>query len=79
MKSVVRKIDQIGRVVLPKNIRDAYDLTKEGDEVEIIDTGEGILLKRHTPECTFCGNKEDLIDHMGKAICKDCLKILNMK
>ena len=79
MKSVVRKIDQIGRVVLPKNIRDAYDLTKEGDEVEIIEMAEGILLKKHTPECTFCGSKENLIEHKGKSICKDCLKALNSK
>jgi len=77
MNSTVRKIDQIGRVVLPMSVRKKYDLEEEGLEVEIIELEEGILIKKHTPQCTFCGSKDELVEHKGKAICKKCLKELS--
>ena len=79
MQTKVRKIDQIGRIVLPKEFRDSYDLVKEGDEVELIEVEGGLLLKKHTPKCTFCGSEDELIEHMGKAVCRVCLAEINQK
>lgn len=77
MKStgIVRKIDELGRIVLPIELRRVLDIN-EKDAVEIFTEGEEIVLKKYAPTCTFCGEGKDIINFKGKNICKSCLKDL---
>lgn len=78
MKStgIVRRVDQLGRLVIPMELRKVLDI-KESDPLEIYTEGETIVLKKYTPDCLFCGEgANDLVNFKGKLICKDCLKAL---
>ena len=77
MKStgIVRKVDQLGRIVLPKELRNVLDIP-EGTPVEIYTEGETIILKKYAPDCLFCGESDDLVNLKGKWVCKSCLKDL---
>jgi len=74
MKStgIVRKVDELGRVVIPKELRDTMDIT-EGTPLEIYVEGSTIILKKYEPGCVFCNNVKDVIDFKGKNICPDCI------
>jgi transcriptional pleiotropic regulator of transition state genes len=80
MKStgVVRKIDQLGRIVLPIELRRTLDINI-GDALEIYTEGEQIVLKKYQPACIFCGEAEGVVNYKGKNICKSCLKELRRK
>ena len=71
----VRKIDEFGRVVIPKIVRTDLDLKKE-DPVEILTKNDEIVIQRYYPACTFCGTKEeDEINRYkfsGKTVCRSC-------
>ena len=79
MKStgIVRPIDHVGRVVLPKELRRHFDLTDNEDSLEIFVEDDKIILKKYAPACVFCSNADDVIDFMGKKICKSCIEKLN--
>ena len=70
--SVVRKVDTLGRVVIPIEIRQIFDI-KIKDGVEIFTEDNTIILKKYEPACVFCDEVRDVSDFMGKKICKDCL------
>ena len=77
MKStgIVRKIDELGRLVLPIEIRKQMDI-KERDSVEIfVDDGK-IILKKYEPSCIFCNSVGDMVYYNGKLICRECLEKL---
>ena len=69
---VVRKLDQLGRIVLPKELRTVLNL-KEKDALEIYVDGEQIILKKYEPDCIFCGNTKDIVQFKGKNICRSCM------
>lgn len=75
MKStgIVRKVDELGRIVLPKELRRTLDIA-EKDALEIYTEGELILLKKYAPTCVFCSEGNNIINFKGKNICKSCLK-----
>ena len=73
---IVRKIDELGRIVLPIEIRNTMDI-KSKDGVEIFVDGDRVILKKYDPACTFCGNADNVIYFKGKLVCKDCIEILN--
>ena len=77
MKStgIVREIDALGRIVLPKSIRKVYNL-KDRDGVEIFTDGDMIILKKYAPFCIFCNEQENLIKYKDKNICKKCAEEL---
>ncbi len=77
MKStgIVRKIDELGRIVLPKEIRKTFDL-KEKDPVEIYTEEDKIVLIKYQPACIFCGDAGDVIFFAGKRICRSCIEKL---
>ena len=77
MKStgVVRRVDELGRIVLPIEIRKILDI-KQKDAVEIFTDNDRIVLQKYQPACVFCNNTEDVIYFSGKRICAECLKIL---
>lgn len=74
---IIRAIDELGRFVLPADVRAKFDL-KEKDKLEIFTDEGGIYLKPYdTKHCAFCVGKEDLIPHGGKYICGTCLASIN--
>ena len=74
MKStgIVRKVDQLGRIVLPKELRRTHKLDV-GDGVEIFTERDTIVLKKYEPSCIFCGEVRDVSDIKGKKICPECM------
>ena len=78
MKStgIVRKMDELGRVVIPIEIRNQFNIA-EKDPVEIYVDGSSIVIKKYEPNCIFCGNTESLINYNDKLICEECSKKIN--
>jgi len=78
MKStgIVRKVDELGRVVIPIELRRTLRIS-ERDSLEIYVDGERIILKKYEPACIFCGNAEQVIHFKDKIICHPCLEELN--
>ncbi len=70
---IVRRVDQLGRIVLPKELRKVLDI-KEEDPLEIYTEGETIVLKKYseTDKCKHCGSTENVISSDGIVICKKC-------
>lgn len=77
MKStgIVRKVDELGRIVLPIELRRTLDIA-EKDSLEIYVDDSSIILKKYEPSCVFCGNSKDVITFRGKNICPACLSEL---
>lgn len=78
MKStgIVRKVDELGRIVLPIELRRTMDIELK-DPLEIYVDGDAIILKKYIPSCVFCGGAKDLIDYKGKRICLACRSTLS--
>ena len=74
MKStgVVRKVDELGRIVLPKELRNTLDI-KEKDALEIFMEGDKIVLQKYHPACIFCNNADDVTYFNGKRVCAECI------
>lgn len=75
MKStgVVRKLDQLGRIVLPKELRKTMNLN-EKDSLGIYVDGDQIILKKYDPACIFCGDAREVTNYKGKNVCEKCLE-----
>ncbi len=73
MKSlgIVRKVDELGRIVLPIELRRQFDIA-ERDSLEIYTDGDSIVLKKYEPACTFCGSADNVFDFAGKNVCASC-------
>ena len=77
MKStgIVRKVDELGRIVLPIEIRRTLDIA-ERDEIEIFMENDRIILQKFEPACIFCGSAKSLVQYRRKNVCQDCVKKL---
>ncbi len=77
MKStgIVRKVDELGRIVLPIELRRTLDIA-EKDSLEIYVDDNRIILKKYEPTCVFCGSSKDVLSFKGKNICPNCLNEL---
>lgn len=75
MKStgIVRKVDELGRIVLPIEMRRTLDIA-EKDALEIYVDGDNIILRKYQPACIFCDNMKNVVSFQGKNICPDCLE-----
>jgi transcriptional pleiotropic regulator of transition state genes len=73
----VRKLDSLGRIVLPKSLRKQLKI-KEGDNIEMfLDEQGNVVLDKYMPRCTFCeGVSEQMVQYKGKTICRNCLNII---
>lgn len=74
---IVRRIDNLGRVVLPIELRRIFDLNRE-DPVEIYVQDDCIILKKYQKSCIFCDNHENVKDFKGKNVCKNCVSELHI-
>ena len=75
MKStgIVRKIDDLGRIVLPVEMRRIFDIN-EKDSFEVLTEGDMIILKKYGSVCVLCGSSDDLKSFKDKGICSACIK-----
>lgn len=75
MKStgIVRKVDELGRIVIPKELRRTLNINI-ADALEIYLDGEKIILKKYEPACVFCGEASEIVNFKSKNICKSCLR-----
>ncbi len=73
MKStgIVRKVDELGRIVIPSEIRNKFDIAVK-DPIEIFTDGSSIVLKKFEPNCIFCGSNKNLAKYKEKLICQKC-------
>lgn len=69
---IVRKVDQLGRIVLPIELRRTLHIDIR-DPLEIYMDGETIMLKKYAPACVICGEAGDLVEFQGKKICRNCI------
>ena len=70
---IVRNLDQLGRLVIPKETRKAFNLN-DGDPIEMFTDGDEIILKKYNPGCHCCGSMDHLTEVLGLKICPKCLK-----
>ena len=75
---IVRKVDELGRIVLPIEMRRTLDIA-ERDALEIYVDGSSVILKKYKPSCIFCDATKDITIFKGKNICTSCLKDLGSK
>ena len=78
MKStgIIRRVDELGRVVIPIEIRNQFNIV-EKDPIEIYVDGSNIILKKFESNCIFCGKSSNLVEYKDKQVCSSCLKKLN--
>ena len=72
---IVRKVDELGRIVLPIELRRTLNIEIK-DPLEIYVDGESIILTKYQPACIFCGSSDDVKQVRGKNICSACINEL---
>lgn len=72
---IVRKIDELGRIVLPKEWRDQNNI-KEKDELELHIDRKSLTLRKHEESCIFCGNRTKLQVYNNTRVCEKCINSL---
>ena len=77
MKStgIIRKVDDLGRIVLPIELRRTLDIA-EKDSLEIYTDGTSIVLKKYQPSCVFCDESKDIRLFRDKNVCTKCIQQL---
>ena len=77
MKStgIVRDIDKVGRVVIPKELRNTLQIA-DNDPIEFFTDGDNIIIRPYKPACIFCNSAKDVITYQEKRICRSCLEKL---
>ena len=78
MKStgIVRKVDELGRVVLPVELRRHFDIDIK-DPIEFFVDGGRIIIQKYAPACVFCGNADKVRMYKMKLVCENCLREMN--
>ena len=75
---IVRRIDSVGRFVLPIELRRTLDID-DNDSLEIFVEDNTIILKKYQPACIFCDDAKDVINFKGKNVCPNCIRELQLK
>ena len=74
----IRRVDRLGRIVIPVNVRKMFDL-QEGSPLEMFIDGDKIVFRKYISQCAFCGSSENLKSLNDNFICESCLAKLNNK
>jgi AbrB family transcriptional regulator, transcriptional pleiotropic regulator of transition state genes len=69
---IVRKVDELGRVVIPIELRRTLGIEVK-DALEIYVDGEKIILKKYEPACIFCGNADNVKHFGSRLVCRECI------
>lgn len=74
MKStgIVRKVDELGRVVLPIELRRTLNISYK-DSLEIFTDNNMVVLRKYEPSCIFCGSATNVVNYRGRNICPECI------
>ena len=72
---ITRKIDELGRIVLPKELRKTLGI-EPGTPIEIYTEEDTIILKKYENRCVLCGSTADVEDVKGKKVCRKCINDL---
>jgi len=72
---IVRKVDELGRIVLPKELRQTLNI-RERDPIEIFVDNSSIVLQKYEPACMFCNNTNGMVQYKGRNICQECLRAI---
>ena len=72
---IIRRVDELGRVVIPIELRNKFGIT-EKDPMEIYVDSTSIILKKYEPNCIFCDSQKKLVEFEGKQVCEKCIKKL---
>lgn len=75
-EGIIRNLDSLGRIVIPKEIRKRHEIN-EGDPVTIIDGISHVIIKKYRNGCIFCGSDENLNEYKDICVCKKCRISLN--
>jgi transcriptional pleiotropic regulator of transition state genes len=75
---IIRKVDELGRIVLPIEIRRTLDISVR-DELEIFMDNDQIVLQKFEPSCIFCGSSHKLVSYRGKNVCQECLRTMTSR
>ncbi len=73
--SITRQIDDLGRIVLPIELRRNMKISNR-DMLEIYVEDDKIILTKLNQSCIFCGNEDNILEFRGKSICSECLSQL---
>ena len=78
MKStgIVRKVDELGRIVLPIELRRTLDIAVR-DELEIYLDDDKVVLRKYEPSCIFCTSSRNLVSYRGRNVCMACIRHMN--
>lgn len=68
---MTRQLDALGRIVLPKELRDTMGIDIR-DPIEFFQDENMIIMKKYEPGCTLCGDVTDTINFKGKKVCLKC-------
>jgi len=68
---IARKVDDLGRIVLPVEMRRLFGI-RPGDEMEISVDGGGIQLRKVEVRCVFCDGDVELRPFRTKQVCESC-------
>lgn len=70
---IIRKVDELGRIVLPVELRRTLEIG-ERDELEIFVDDDKIILQKFDPSCIFCSCADGLVTYLGKNVCRECIR-----
>lgn len=71
-----RKVDELGRIILPAEIRSSYEI-KTGEKINIcVDESGTVVLQKSMNQCIFCQGTEKLTEVMRKPVCASCIEII---
>lgn len=73
---IIRRVDELGRVVLPIELRNKFGIV-EKDPIEIFVDGSAIVLKKYEPNCIFCGSTKKLVPYNDRLVCNKCIDKIN--
>jgi transcriptional pleiotropic regulator of transition state genes len=72
---IVRKVDGLGRIVLPVELRRERGILVNG-AIEIFTEDEKIIMQKYEPACVFCESADDVAEYKGRKVCKSCIEEL---
>lgn len=73
---IIRKVDELGRIVLPIELRRSLDIDVK-DPIEIYTDGDKIVLKKYSQTCSFCGKSKDVVSFRDRLVCRKCIEELS--
>lgn len=74
---IVRRVDDLGRIVLPKDLRQTMGI-RTGDPMEIYTDADSIILRKYAPGCAFCGSVNGIRYIHGTQVCNICANNMQM-